>query len=64
MGETVDFKYVCRSPYGERGLKYDRRVRPCAALPSLSLRRAWIEMSMIGAANTIGRVALLTESVD
>ena len=35
---------VCRSPYGERGLKYADEGDFAAASPSLSLRRAWIEI--------------------
>ena len=54
-----------RSPYGERGLKLDKQKRLKVNRKSLSLRRAWIEMthvhSLLFRAN---EVALLTESVD
>ena len=53
-----------RSPYGERGLKSDDDVVPYEQNPSLSLRRAWIEMRMLLAAFRSAFVALLTESVD
>ena len=33
-----------RSPYGERGLKYKLGTRTYRNTPSLSLRRAWIEI--------------------
>ena len=35
---------LSRSPYGERGLKSLMRSCPCPSWPSLSLRRAWIEI--------------------
>ena len=35
---------VCRSPYGERGLKFGRIHPSRIAERSLSLRRAWIEI--------------------
>ena len=47
-GTTV--RNTCRSPYGERGLKYvlvDSQTLPHL---SLSLRRAWIEMYPVGSA--------------
>ena len=34
-----------RSPYGERGLKFDRVAAEFVHALSLSLRRAWIEMT-------------------
>ena len=54
----------CRSPYGERGLKY--RVQPEQGRrgQSLSLRRAWIEISTRASDYSKLAVALLTESVD
>ena len=36
-----------RSPYGERGLKYQGRIPPVEGSMSLSLRRAWIEISTL-----------------
>ena len=33
-----------RSPYGERGLKYDVSFTRSSTIASLSLRRAWIEI--------------------
>ena len=53
-----------RSPYGERGLKSDRTARPGHDWPSLSLRRAWIEMILSVELQRCATVALLTESVD
>ena len=38
---------VCRSPYGERGLKFGRIHPSRIAERSLSLRRAWIEMASL-----------------
>ena len=35
-----------RSPYGERGLKYEDNPVCSRAVRSLSLRRAWIEISI------------------
>ena len=35
---------ICRSPYGERGLKYKEDKAILFADASLSLRRAWIEI--------------------
>ena len=34
----------CRSPHGERGLKYARFEQPDTVIASLSSWRAWIEM--------------------
>ena len=34
----------CRSPYGERGLKWSEQEERNTAVTSLSLRRAWIEI--------------------
>ena len=42
-----------RSPYGERGLKYHRRPDGRRQAQSLSLRRAWIEISRWMSASTI-----------
>ena len=36
--------WPCRSPYGERGLKFGAPAEPERDDASLSLRRAWIEM--------------------
>ena len=36
---------TCRSPYGERGLKYQPWIGPPIMRESLSLRRAWIEIA-------------------
>ena len=64
MSYKVLRRTVRRSPYGERGLKYDfRNVIRHAAL-SLSLRRAWIEILNAVWYARGGKVALLTESVD
>ena len=40
----MDMETGGRSPYGERGLKYDGAAHAGAAVQSLSLRRAWIEI--------------------
>ena len=40
----VDFR---RSPYGERGLKWIPRLPRSLAMESLSLRRAWIEITSV-----------------
>ena len=53
-----------RSPYGERGLKYLSCAWHAPLILSLSLRRAWIEMSAWRTSPANCRVALLTESVD
>ena len=53
-----------RSPYGERGLKFRAGGLNAEISQSLSLRRAWIEMSSMRSLADIGVVALLTESVD
>ena len=37
--------WPCRSPYGERGLKFGAPAEPERDDASLSLRRAWIEIS-------------------
>ena len=34
-----------RSPYGERGLKYTEHLATSGCAASLSLRRAWIEIT-------------------
>ena len=36
-----------RSPYGERGLKWIPRLPRSLAMESLSLRRAWIEITSV-----------------
>ena len=53
-----------RSPYGERGLKFDALGVDVVALQSLSLRRAWIEIEAAVREALGDSVALLTESVD
>ena len=53
-----------RSPYGERGLKYVRKLHGLLIAQSLSLRRAWIEIGTGLDQAYRGLVALLTESVD
>ena len=53
-----------RSPYGERGLKFMDGKEDEYIYPSLSLRRAWIEMHSSGRPARLSMVALLTESVD
>ena len=53
-----------RSPYGERGLKYRDLSIARAFGESLSLRRAWIEITADTPRSTRHDVALLTESVD
>ena len=53
-----------RSPYGERGLKFERLDGIIGVAGSLSLRRAWIEIVTAKKTVTNGDVALLTESVD
>ena len=57
-------KTLGRSPYGERGLKSERHVTFYGAVVSLSLRRAWIEMTSGLSRHKADSVALLTESVD
>ena len=44
------FRRGGRSPYGERGLKFDDWLRLIVELLSLSLRRAWIEIDRSGCA--------------
>ena len=53
-----------RSPYGERGLKYTVISYGLFHVKSLSLRRAWIEISTRVVIHAEEGVALLTESVD
>ena len=54
-----------RSPYGERGLKYPiAELGELVRQRSLSLRRAWIEITALAASSSDTTVALLTESVD
>ena len=53
-----------RSPYGERGLKFQDAGRLGQDDVSLSLRRAWIEITRSSPAGRGATVALLTESVD
>ena len=53
-----------RSPYGERGLKSCCGRGLLDVQASLSLRRAWIEISRSALASVARNVALLTESVD
>ena len=53
-----------RSPYGERGLKFQQERRRTFRGESLSLRRAWIEIMPFRQRRTGRAVALLTESVD
>ena len=36
--------FGCRSPYGERGLKFKEGTMVIIVVGSLSLRRAWIEI--------------------
>ena len=53
-----------RSPYGERGLKLPVWGYEGERMESLSLRRAWIEISAVRWVASIHQVALLTESAD
>ncbi len=55
---------MSRSPYGERGLKFDVLIIGVNRSVSLSLRRAWIEIVKAGDVGRVKKVALLTESVD
>ena len=55
---------ACRSPYGERGLKWLQAGYQKRWHRSLSLRRAWIEISLVRLFLSSIIVALLTESVD
>ena len=55
---------VRRSPYGERGLKLRDGYRMTLDKTSLSLRRAWIEITFPPDIVICAKVALLTESVD
>ena len=60
-----NFLIKCRrSPYGERGLKSFAHYAAYGIPQSLSLRRAWIEMTPIDLDDPEIKVALLTESVD
>ena len=63
IDDEVD-KQGGRSPYGERGLKYRCPAVAGVDEQSLSLRRAWIEISNRQPWNGHHGVALLTESVD
>ena len=45
MGFTRFHAFDSRSPYGERGLKYEIVVYDSVGEVSLSLRRAWIEIT-------------------
>ena len=56
--------WPCRSPYGERGLKFGAPAEPERDDASLSLRRAWIEIPGRCRFSRSTSVALLTESVD
>ena len=60
----LDDRWLSRSPYGERGLKYNSVLGFLELAPSLSLRRAWIEITTVAVLTRTGNVALLTESVD
>ena len=53
-----------RSPHGERGLKYHRRLSTGEHLQSLSSWRAWIEIRIGVVCFPWRVVALLMESVD
>ena len=53
-----------RSPYGERGLKFQPASMDGPDARSLSLRRAWIEIPVVRRDAVHSVVALLTESVD
>ena len=64
LGLTTVMDDDGRSPYGERGLKYDELPVPARYHPSLSLRRAWIEILLTIHQYAYHVVALLTESVD
>ena len=55
---------LSRSPHGERGLKFVANLYYTSPNPSLSSRRAWIEMLTRKNSLLIFTVALLTESVD
>ena len=56
--------FIGRSPYGERGLKFESHDMFALFDGSLSLRRAWIEMAFNASMEEYEPVALLTESVD
>ena len=73
LTESVDWNHIytlstlkrlCRSPHGERGLKYRLHRNLHQSNQSLSSRRAWIEMIIILESISPFKVALLTESVD
>ena len=64
VDHTDDNGQCCRSPYGERGLKFVLSREVVADNPSLSLRRAWIEIAKGAYGGITNEVALLTESVD
>ena len=55
---------ICRSPHGERGLKYHQVQLLRHKSLSLSSRRAWIEIRARKHLHRNDLVALLTESVD
>ena len=57
-------QWPCRSPYGERGLKYAYFHRAALPLGSLPVRGAWIEINFIRDAVVIAFVAPRTGSVD
>ena len=54
----------CRSPHGERGLKFLWICLNIFMIMSLSSRRAWIEIAYSPQSYACKAVALLTESVD
>ena len=64
-GDVVDaFFGACRSPHGERGLKYAILRLLVPRETSLSSWRAWIEIAAVKEAAETIEVALLMESVD
>ena len=65
LKETLDqLDKAGRSPYGERGLKSTATITATTGSQSLSLRRAWIEITTCNVGARPEEVALLTESVD
>ena len=56
--DSVNTPSVCRSPYGERGLKWVVGRVALGLDESLSLRRAWIEMTIPPAGTSGNRKSL------
>ncbi len=55
---------ICRSPHGERGLKYNQHLGDPVAILSLPAWGAWIEIPAVAIAWSISAVAPRMGSVD